>query len=120
MSRPNSCRRGVAALLLLVAALVFCLPASSAMAFNPYVPPEPPPPEGCLGSNDPYCQGGSGGGSGGYSCQVCELMLEDNTDPSTSYYGCMFVDPLVQNGYQYCTPGGYEHYCRLKTFCQIA
>lgn len=104
-----------------LAALLSWILASPAAAYEPDVRPVPPPSGGCLGSNDPYCEGGGGGdGPGfGFGCEVCELLLEDNTDPGSAYYGCVEIDVFEQNGYSDCVDGDDAHYCSFSNFCTI-
>lgn len=104
-------------------ALVFLsfVPASATLTFDPA--PENQPggrsaPAGCLGLNDPYCDPGGGGGdddpSFGFGCHGCELLLEDNTDPSSAYYTCASDDLY---GYLDCADGSNTSYCTLQNYC---
>lgn len=89
------------ATLLLVLVLAW---SPQTFAFQPETQPEPPPPGGCLGSNDPYCEGGGGGG-GGWTpgCKECS-WIPDGPDGQPGGDTCILVN---DGGHSSCVVDAY-------------
>jgi len=88
--------------------------APTALAFEPENQPDPPPPAGCLGSNDPYCEGGGGGGGGGGwspGCKEC-FTFPDGPDGQPGGPECIVAS---SGGYAVCTVDAYG--CRTSSRC---
>lgn len=106
-----------AALALLFILLVLAAPSLSAQEQPGQEEEQPaPPPAGCLGSNDPWCEGAGGGDDGGfdYDCSTCEWIPEGpNGEPS--FYACVVDNGCCNSELRECRDGLYT--CYYDGYC---
>ena len=79
--------------------------------------PDPPYDGPCIGSNDPYCGGGSGGGAGDPAdCFICETGLWPEIGNAQA---CVRVSS-GGSGRSVCDDGWLFSYCDLSgAFCSV-
>lgn len=76
---------------------------------------EPPPPEGCLGSNDPWCNpSGGSDDTPDVRCHVCEYIPE-GPEGESDYWTCAYDDSCCDTQLRECLDGLY--YCYYDGYC---